>query len=310
LVAVNALVPEPTVDAGQVPDALGVAFEIAAGGEAYVRLADPQSLYMLTSYLLLPGAKRYATVGITALVRLVASASLPLRESALDRLTTIDALDSKVSPDARQMLLLVVSDDDQPLVVRRKVLTLIGQRKLGQFREDLASLLRRGSTIDPDVIDAIAELDGGLSADLVQRSLGDRNPAVRAAAVRGASMESYGDRLATLMRSDPSPLVRAEAARTLARRGGIGSLQEAAEGLWDSAVLVRSGAARALGQRGEPAIPLLRQVAWSGSVKAAEAAVLGLAVSSDAGEPALREIVAEHPRAAMRKLAWLAILRF
>jgi hypothetical protein len=80
--------------------------------------------------------------------------------------------------------------------------------------------------------------------------------------------------------------------------------------LWDRAVLVRSDAARAIGQRGEQATPLLRQVAWSGSVEAAEAAVLGLAVSSDAGEPVLREIVAEHPSAEMRRLAWLAILRF
>jgi HEAT repeat protein len=144
----------------------------------------------------------------------------------------------------------------------------------------------------------------------VERSLEDGHPAVRAAAVRGLSAQSFADRLATILRSDPAPLVRAEAACTLARRGGVAELRVAAEGLWDADVVVRSAAARSIGQRGAVSIPLLRRAVWSGSGAAAEAAVLGLAVSAAAGEPVLREIVAEHPGAEMRKLAWLAILRF
>lgn len=310
LVAVNALTPGGGTDAALPSDALGVAFEIAAGGEAYVRLPDPQSFYLLTSYLSLPPAKRFATLGVTALVRLIASASLRLREAALDRLATIDDLATKISPDAREMLLLLISDADQPLTIRRRVLALIGRRKLKQLGAGLVSLLRVRSTVEPDVLDAMAELEGGLSVDLVERSLEDGDPAVRAAAVRGAPAGPFEDRLAGILRSDPAPLVRAEAARTLARRGGVARLRVAAEGLWDADVVVRSAAARAIGQRGAVAITLLRRAAWSGFGAAAEAAVLGLAVSAAAGAPVLREIVAEHPVAKMRKLAWLAILRF
>jgi hypothetical protein len=264
----------------------------------------------LTSYLSLPPTKRVATIGITALVRLIASAAVRLREAALDRLEEIDGLDAKLSPDARQMLLIVVSDDDQPLEIRKRVLALVGRRRLERLRSDLAALLRARPTVEPEVLDAIAELDGGLPEELARRSLERRNPAVRAAAVRGAPAQWVEDRLPAILRSDPAPQVRAEAARALVRRNGPARLRLAAEGLWDVDAVVRSAAARAIGPSGEPAVDLLRTIAWSGSVAAAEAAVLGLAVAGTAGEPVLSGIAAGHPSAEMRRLAWLAILRF
>jgi HEAT repeat protein len=310
LLAVNAVAPGLVPNTVAASDTPGFVFEIAAAGEAYVRLPDPQSLYLLTAYLSLPRAKRLATIGITALTRLVASASFRLREAALDRLGSIDGLDAKLSPDARQMLLLVVSDEDQPLEIRRKVLTLVGRRKLRRLRSDLASLLSARPSVEPEVLAAIAELDGGLPMELVERSLQRRNPAVRAAAVRCAPARLIDDRLPAILRSDRAPQVRAEAARSIARRGGAAQLRLAAEGLWDVDAGVRSAAARAIGRHGEPAVSLLGRVAWSGSVVPAEAALLGLAVAGPAGEPILREIVTRHPGAEMRRLAWLALVRF
>jgi hypothetical protein len=297
-------------DTGVESDAHGLVFEVAAEGAAYVRLPDPQSLYLLTSYLSLSRAKRFAHLGITAVVRLVASATLRLREAALDRLAEIDRLDEKLSPDARQMLLLVVAGEDQPLEIRREILALVGRRKLHHFRSALVSLLRARPSVEPEVLDALAEIDGGLPVDLAKRSLGQRSPAVRAAAVRGAPADWIDDRLPAILRSDPAPEVRAEAARALARSGGVARLRIAAEGLWDVDAVVRSAAARALGSLGKSAVSLLEDVAWSGSVTAAEAALLGLAVAGAPGEPILREIVARYPSAEMRQLAWLALIRF
>lgn len=310
LVAARALAPGPFANDGSGSDMQGLVFEIAAGGAAYVRLPDPQSLYLLDSYLSLPREERFARLGITALVRLTASAALPLRKAALDRLARIDGLDARLSPDARQMLLLVVASEDQPLEIRRQILTLAGRRKLRRLRKDLVSLLASRPAVEPEVLDAIAEMDGRLPVELAQRSLARQSAAVRAAAVRGAPSAWIDDRLPALLRSDPAPKVRAEAARALAGSGARGRLRIAAEGLWDVDAVVRSAAARAIGSRGESAVLLLEHVVWSGSVGPAEAALLGLAVAGRPGEPALREILARYPSPKMRQLAWLALARF
>lgn len=311
LLAVDVVVPGTISDGvAGASDSSSSVFEVAGGGEAFFRLPDLQSLLLFRAYLSLPPAQRSTAIGVSALVRLVASATLRLREAALERLGEIDALEAKLGSDAKQILLLILANEDQPIEIRRGVLLMIGQQRLVSLRNDLISLLDTRPAVEPEILGALAQLEGGLPADLVERSLKRHNSAVRAAAVRFAAAGSIDDRLPAILRSDRSPRVRAEAARALARRGGTGRLRLAAEGLWDADAVVRGASARAIGERGKDVVPLLKGIVWSGSVQAAEAAVLGLAVAGSGSEPALMDVAARYPGAELRQLAWLAIIRF
>ncbi len=186
------------------------ALAVAADGFAFLRSPDPRTLALLESYLALPTASRREPAGMAALARLAAGADPALAVSALERLAGVPGLSGRLDEEARDALIAALSDEQRPLGLREKVLDLAAGARLDALRPAVASLARPGAPLEAASLAALAAIDGGIPDARARELLARPEAEVRAVATRhGASPE----RLAALLRSDPSP----RSSRTTAR---------------------------------------------------------------------------------------------
>lgn len=127
--------------------------------------------------------------------------------------------------------------------------------------------------------------------------------------LRGEEKEQVRELLATLLRQDGEPLVRAAAAVSLGRLGGEASVAALAPALTDSSALVRADVCRGLGMTGadsavEPLVGALKRDE-DVDVRGAAARALGNFRGPRAREALLEALEAD--RLAVRTAAWQAL---
>jgi hypothetical protein len=281
---------------------------VAADGDAFVRSPDAETVTRLERFLVLDAPGRDAAPGASALASLIAGAQpVVLATSAVTRLDQIAGLETKLDADAREQLRTAALDPHRPRDVRVALLELFGRRRLTAFRPTLEQLAQPGSPLEADALAALGALDGGLSPEVAERLLTRGDPAVRVVAVRYVTGPKAEERVAGLVRSDPSPEVRAAATQVIVARRGAGAVQDALPALSDPDRSVRAAGAYALGAIGEPAVPALKQLALTRGPDDAAAAIAALSLAGKPGAIALVEIAKTHPNPKVRTLAQFAL---
>ncbi len=280
---------------------------VAADGDAFLRAPDAETVARLERFLVLEAAARDGAPGAGALAGIVAGAQPVLATSAVARLDQIAGLDAKLETEAREQLQTAALDPNRPREVRVALLELFGRRRLIAFRPTLEQLAQPGSPLEADALAALGALDGGLSPEVAERLLTRGDPAVRVVAVRYVTGPKAEERVAGLVRSDPSPEVRAAATQAIVARRGAGAVQDALPALSDPDRSVRAAGAYALGAIGEPAVPALKQLALSRGPGDADAAIAALSLAGKPGIIALVEISKTHPSPKVRTLAEFAL---
>ena len=286
--------------------ALGVAMR----GDAFLRRPSIGSVGVLQHYLALGGQERAGSAGAGYLVDLVAGAELPLAKSAVERLEGLPGLEEMLGersgPRLARALLRGEADD----AFRRDLVGLIGSRSLESARPALEAMAASQPPPPPQVFEALAALEGGVSGWRLAALLEDAPVEQRLVAARHASGPEAEDTLVRLLASDPAPEVRAAAASRLVELEGEQALEPLLRGLADPESSVRVTAARHLAGLGEPAVPRLRQVVEANDTEAAAAAVVALGLSPAPGaRAALVEISTHHANAGLRALADIALGR-
>jgi len=279
------------------------ALAVAARGEAFLRAPDPAGVETLAAFLALSREQRTGEPGVGALTELVSRAQPPLARGALARLGQLSALDSKLSPRARERLTHTIANPKRPEGLRAGVLRLIGERKLRGLRPAVALRARQGSPLRAEALAALAALDGGLPPEQVARLLESGDPAVRAVAVRNAPGTASEPRLARLLREDPDPQVRAAAVEALLAARGAAAVGSASAALFDGDARVRETAVLKLASLGEAAVPTLESLVERRAVEEAKAPLAALALTGSPGRAALERIATRHPDQQVRALA-------
>jgi hypothetical protein len=279
------------------------ALAVATRGAAFQRAPDPASVETLAAFLALPLEQRPEEPGVEALAELVWRAQPPLARAALARLGQLPALDSKISPRARESLTNAIAAPGRPEEPRAGVLRLIGERKLRGLRPAVELRAREGSPLRAEALAALAALDGGLPSGQVARLLESGDPGVRAVAVRNAPGTPSEPRLARLLREDPAPQVRAAAVEVLLAARGEAAVGSASAALFDGDAGVREAAVLHLASLGEAAVPTLESLVERRTVEDAKAPLAALALTGSPGRAALERIAALHPDEQVRALA-------
>ena len=279
-------------------------FVVAQDSDAYLVHPDPDSIATLAAYLSLSQEARDGDSGAAALAAMIARAATELAVGAATQLgqrNTAAPLPAAAEKDLAQALRTRAAPQLQALIIE-----IAARYRAAGLR---AELLRLGGSDSPLAFNALmaaAAIDGSMSDDKAQALLSDPDPVKRMVAVRlgrGAILE----RVLPLLRSDPSPKVRAAAVQALIDQRGAAAMADVLRALSDPDVFVRAEAARALGQLGAVAVPPLLDLAKTGTPESAQAAVLALESTGAAGIDALHEVAANHPDASIRRLAQLAL---
>jgi hypothetical protein len=309
LVSLEAL-PGHSIWRTRLPDAeeRGRSVAVAMRGEAFLREPAPGSLDALEHYLRLADEQREGATGAGYLVALVARAELPLAANAVERLASHTRLEREIDGGLGEQLALAFERADATDAFRGALAALIGDRQLEATRPALERLADRDPLASPEVYEALARLDGGLSPERSSALLASAPAAQRRVAVSHLDGPTAVPTLERLLRRDDAPAVRAAAGERLAELRGEAALEPLLGALADPAASVRGTAARLLGAQGEPAVAPLRQVIDGNDPDAASAAVVALGLNPAPGaRAALREIATGHPEARVRKLAELSL---
>lgn len=314
--------PEWSVWRERLPE--GDAWAVAARGRAFWRDPEPGTLELLGRFVALEAGARDGESGIRVLARLVADGAGPLASAALERLARTPGLETHALSEAREAteareadvaktLSRALLDPERPQALRRALLDLAGRRKLAGLGPAVERLAGTESPLRAPALEARARIDGGLGAERTAALLESADPEVRAVAVRFAPPELEPDPAALRVtggsREDPSPAVRAAAARALVERGGLEAFDRAAPALFDPSREVRGAAAIALGELGGPAVPRLVALVEARSGAETAGPILALHRAGPAGAEALRALAAGHPDPRVRGLAGLALGR-
>jgi hypothetical protein len=288
----------------------GDALAVAARGEALLHDPSPGDIALLQVFLRFAPDQRDAPAGVWSLARLTAQAQPPLALAALDRLNGVPGLGQRLEPAAVAALDQALRNEaGRPLELRKRLVALAAERRLEGLRPSLEALAQPGSSLEPEAIEALAVLDGGLPEARVRQLLERPDGRLRALAVRRAGDLLDPAELAALLRSDPDAAVRAAAVGALVERAGTASLDDATPALFDADGRVRGEAARALGGLGEPAVPALRTLVLEHGAPEAAAPVAALGLAGTSGRAALVEIAETHSDRKVRAMARLALGR-
>jgi len=280
---------------------------LAAGGDAFLRAPTAATLDPLGRYLALAPDTRRGPEGAHALAELVSGADPVVAIAALDRLATIPNVAAALGEPGVGSLRTALEDASRPLAVRSSVATFAGEQHVEALRPALAALAASGGELAPDALAALVALDGGLAADRAEALLASADPRIRAVAARGLAGPKADPRLAALLRTDPSPDVRAAAVTTLLSRGGPAAVDDAAPGLFDPDPVVKTATAQGLGRLGERAVPTLQQLTMSRGPEESRGPLAALSLAGPAGTSALQEIAETHPDPKVRTLARFAL---
>jgi HEAT repeat protein len=283
------------------------AFAVAATGDAFVREPDAATLDALAAYLAVPAAARDARDGVRARAHLVAAAMPAVAVSAVAQLDATPGLADKLDTTATSDLTRVIDDSHSDVSVRTALVALVAAHKLQVLRPAVVRLTEPHSPLEAPAIAALAALDGSLPPKQVRALLQRSEPAVRAAAIRGAPAVVGVKRLETLLLNETAAQVRAAAVESLLQLEGAQAVRSVLPALSDRDPTVRSVAARGIGALGEPGVAALLTAAHATPVGATTGVVLALDYAGTAGTPALRDIAANHPNEEVRTLARLAL---
>ena len=309
LVSLEAL-PGPSIWRARLPDAKvrAATLHVAMRGDAFLRAPTPGTLDALEHYLRLADAQREGATGAGYLVSLVSAAEPTVAADAVARLAAHARLAAEVDAELGERLAQALLRDDASAAFRRALVDLIAGHGLEAARPTLERLAGRDPPAPPEVFEALARLDGGLSPERSASLLASAPPAQRRVAVRHLEGAGAQATLERLLRRDDAPEVRVAAAERLAELEGEAALEPLLGALADPAVPVRGTAARLLAGLGPSATAPLRQVALGNDPEAAVAAVVGLGLSpAPEARAALREIAADHAQTRLGKLAELAL---
>ncbi len=290
------------------PEIRAQAWHVSQRGDAFLRDPTPGTLDTLRHYVLLDIAQREGATGTGYLVRLAAHAEKPVALDAITVLGDRPQLARHVDASLAEQLVEAMVRPDVDARFRSAVVALIAERQLETTRP---ALERRADALPhaaPEVFEALARLDGGLTTDQSARLIESAPPAQRRVAVRHLQGPDAVPKLERLLRRDSAPAVRAAAGERLFELEGDGALEPLLGALSDPEPQVRGTAARLLADLGEPAVSPLRQIVRGNDPEAASAAVvaLGLSRAGDA-RAVLEEIAADHPEERVRKLAELTL---
>jgi HEAT repeat protein len=284
-------------------DAVGVARE----GGAFLRDPTEADVDGLARWLGLSRAGRDGPEGVAALAALVADASVPLAEAAVEHLAAVQDLAGHVAgapgSEARASLMRALGDPGRPVTLRAAVAGLAGARALEGLRPALEAQAAPGGALAAAAVDALGRMAGGLPAARVRTLLARPEPGVRTAALRHAPPGMDPEPARVALAGDPDSGVRAAAVGALAEREGLAAWDVLAPRLDDPDDAVRGAAIRALGGLGAPAVPRLVERARGGDLDSARAPLLALALAGPDGRKALRVLAARHQDAEVRRLA-------
>ncbi|HVP28283.1 MAG TPA: HEAT repeat domain-containing protein [Myxococcota bacterium] len=280
---------------------------VAAGGDAFLRRPDPVTVDLLTRYLALPAEERGGPPGALALARLVAGGEPVVAAASLRRLAELPGSAAKLGDAGARTLGGALEDAARPRGLRAAIVAFAGDQRVVALRSRLVALATPGGELEPEAIAALATLDGGLPADRAEALLASADPRVRAVAAGLVSGPKAEQRLAGLLRNDPSAEVRAAAATALLEPGGPGAVGDAAPGLFDRDSTVKAATAKAMGSLGERAVPTLQQLTMERSAEEAKGPIAALSLAGMPGARALVEIASTHPDPAVRTLARFAL---
>ena len=281
------------------------AWAVAGRGEAFARMPEASSLDALQRYLALKRPQRGAPAGIAALANLARRGSEPLAQEALTRLGAVSALAQKLGADARASLSALLADPQRSDALRASALALAGRRKLSALTPDARLLASAGGRLAPAAVEALGAM-GALTPTEAQRYASSRDPALRAAALRGAPSAYDASRLTTLAKRDAAGEVRAAALGALVRREGARAASTAVDALFDADADVQAEALRVLPAFPKESAQLLRARAFGPRANDAEAtkpALAGLSLLGRDGVAVLNEIERDHPNEEIRRLA-------
>ncbi len=280
---------------------------VAMKGGAFLRRPSGRSVSLLSHYLALGLPERSGPAGAAYLVDLVEAGELALATDALRRLAARSELDAQLGPNGARLARALLRPDGGD-GFRGALVALIARHRLESTRPALESVAAADPPPPSAVFEALAALDGGLDPERTAQLLADAPVDRRRVAARHARGPGADATLERLLRSDPSPEVRAAAAERLAELRGDAAMDPLLGGLSDTAPTVRGVAARHLAGMGAPAVVRLRRVVDGNDPEAARAAVVSLGLSPTAeARTALLEISETHPEPDLRSLAKLAL---
>lgn len=280
---------------------------IAAGGGAFLRRPDEATIDRLARWAQLMPEERGGTVGAEALARIVAGAHPVVALAATERLARMPQPGVNLGANGMPVLAAAIGDPARPDAVRSAILQLAGAQRLTALRPAILSLATPGNALEAEAIEALALLDGGIASEGADALLRRPDPRVRIAAARHLDGPGAGPRLASLVRSDPAPGVRAAATTALLDRGAAGAEDDATPALFDVDSSVRAAAAQGFGRLGDRAVPRLRQLALARQGDDARGPIAALSLAGASGAEALREIATTHPDEPTRRLAAFAL---
>lgn len=280
------------------------AWGVARRGDAFLRDPSGDTVESLSGLLALPEAARAAAPGVAALVGVATRAQPPVAASALEILDATADLASKIGPDSLTALADQIDDTARPAPLRVQTAQLAGRQKLSALRDALVRAGAPESPIAAAALDAQATIDGGLPAAEVASLLARPEPDVRAVALRHAPADLEPDPAVALLTDDPSPEVRCEAARALAKRRGIGAYDLLEKALTsDPDPTVRGTAASVLGGLGSEAASRLAAHVRGRDLDGSREALVALAEAGPPGRAELERIAAGHDDPKVRGFA-------
>jgi hypothetical protein len=283
------------------------AWAVAERGDAFLRRPSPGGVGILAHYLALAGPERAGPSGAARLAELARGAAPLLARAAVERLDDFEDLDGALAGPPAEMLVAALRRDDA--LLRQRLLELLAHQRPASLRAALIRALEEPGASPPELLAALAEIDGELAPARARLLLGSEDPALRELGARRAPLRLTPE-LERMLRADPEPVVRAAAVTRLVElRGGLATGAVLAA-LDDPDTSVRGAAALALGGLGAEVVPALRHVVDTGSPHAAQAAVGALRFTgSREAQAELREIADAHPDRGVRALARLAVGR-
>jgi hypothetical protein len=280
------------------------AFAIAARGDALLIEPEAGDLELLTAYVQL-GEQAPAVARAGALTRIASAASPVVAGAAVARLAALPNAAGALDAAAVEQLMRTAANDSKPLPLRRAIIALAGRARLTAAAAQLEALARPGAALEAEALSALGEIRGLPNAQI--EALLDRHEApVRAVGARFATAGIAERRLPTMVRLDPSPLVRIAAVRALAATHTVWGLDAAVPALADPDPQVRSAAAEALGALGAVGVPTLEAVARSQPAEA-RGAITALTLAGPKGVAVVRQLAQNHPDERLRDFARLAL---
>lgn len=281
---------------------------VAAEGNAFLRDPDPRTLERLEAWARLDAAARDGKPGAAALAALVAEASPPVASGALARLADLSGLEVRLSGEGAALLAGALASGSRPEALQREILALVALRRLAGLKAAVESHAAPGDPLEAAALETLGALTDGLPAERVLVLLGRPEPAIRAAAARGARGEALA-RVSALVVRDPAPQVRLAAAEVVVSQRGMAGFGAVSPALFDGDATVRAGAAQALARLGAPAVPGLAALLPGRGMPAAGPVLGALVLAGPEGQAAVREVAAGHEDPEVRAAAALALGR-